>query len=48
MAMGAFQKSELTGRTIAELVILTMNSVFSKIFIFETVSPSCMLFLEFD
>ena len=41
---GAFQKSELTGRTIAGPVILTMKNAFSPRVFVETPSLSCLLF----
>ena len=42
----AFEKLELTGRTLTGPVILTMKMLFPRVFV-ETPSPSCMLFHAF-
>ena len=41
---GAFQNSELAGRIMTELVILTIKWRFSKVFFNENPSPSYILF----
>ena len=44
LSLGAFQKSELIGWTIAGPVVLTMKNVFSKSFCWNTIS----YYLGFD